>query len=651
MKIKFLTISLMFILPFSVFAANAAVEKAVIESNNTYKNKYNLDDMTEFNHAQKGFIAKPTGQIKSEKGNVIWDFDAFNFLNDQAPNTVNPSLWRQAKLNNNVGLFKVTDRVWQIRGFDLANMTIIQGDTGWIIVDTLTSKETAEAALKFAKQHLGEQKISAIIFTHSHIDHFGGALGVLSTEEINARKTPIIAPQGFMEEATSENVMAGSAMLRRATYMYGTFLPKNAQGLVDTGLGKAVAVGKMGILEPTQLITQAEQKMTIDGLDFVFYNVPGSEAPAELTFSIPSLKLYNGAEILSHTMHNLYTLRGAKVRDALKWVGYLDQAMQHAKTSDVLIAQHHWPVWGNDNIQDFIKTQRDVYKFTHDQTVRYMNSGLNGAEIAEKIQLPVSLDQKLYAHGYYGTLKHNVKAVYQYYMGWFDAHPSNLDPLPPKAVAKKYIELAGGENKALKNAQDAYDQADYRWAAEILKHIVLNNPQNQQAKNLLANTYRQLGYAAEASTWRNFFLVGAQELQNNLPLQNTSDPSDLLIHTPTERFLEAMATNLDVENLKSENQCLNLILSDTKENFSLWVENSVMQFKRYDDSSALASDCPTLTLTKPLYLKMITGQIEGVKVLLSKDSKVKGNPLKIGKFFAMFKRPDSIFPIVTRPNG
>ncbi|PIL59397.1 alkyl/aryl-sulfatase, partial [Acinetobacter baumannii] len=254
--------------PFSVFAANTVVEKAVIESNNTYKAKYNLEDMTEFNQAQKGFIAKPTGQIKSEKGNVIWDFDAFSFLQDQAPNTVNPTLWRQAKLNNNVGLFKVTDRVWQIRGFDLANMTIIQGDTGWIIVDTLTSKETAEAALKFARQHLGEQKISAIIFTHSHIDHFGGALGVLSSEEINARKTPIIAPKGFMEEATSENVMAGSAMIRRATYMYGTFLPKNAEGLVDTGLGKAVAVGKMGILEPTQLITQPEQKMTVDGLDF-----------------------------------------------------------------------------------------------------------------------------------------------------------------------------------------------------------------------------------------------------------------------------------------------------------------------------------------------------------------------------------------------
>lgn len=649
MKLNVLTTSLLCALSFNTFAATK-VEKAVIDSNASYSSKYNLQNADEFNNAARGFIAKPSGQIKNEQGDVIWDFDAFNFIKDQAPDTVNPSLWRQAKLNNNVGLFKVADRVWQVRGFDLANMTIIQGKSGWIIVDTLTSKETAEAAIKFARQHLGDQKISAIIFTHSHVDHFGGALGVISTEELKQKKIPIIAPEGFMEEATSENIMAGPAMTRRATYMYGTYLPKNTEGLVDNGLGKAVAVGQIGILEPNQLITQKEQKVNIDGLDFVFYNVPSSEAPSELTFSIPSMKLYNGAEILSHTLHNLYTLRGAKVRDTLKWVSYLSQALEQTQNSEVFIAQHHWPVWGNQNIQDFIKTQRDVYKFIHDQTVRYMNSGLNGAEIAEKIKLPPELDQKLYAHGYYGTLKHNAKAVYQYYMGWFDANPSNLDPLPPKDAAKKYIELAGGEANALKNAQDAYSKAEYRWAAEVLKYVVFNNPANVQAKDLLAKTYRQLGYSAEAATWRNFYLSGAQELQGFTPLKSTSGRLGLLIHTPTERFLEAMATNLDVENLKNENQCMNLVLTDTQENFSLRIENSVMLFDKYENDR-LPTNCPTLKLTKLLYLQLITGGADASKVLVSKDSEVKGNPLKIGKFFSLFKKSNNGFPIVTRPES
>lgn len=649
MKLNVLTTSLLCALSFNTFAATK-VEKAVIDSNASYSSKYNLQNADEFNNAASGFIAKPSGQIKNEQGDVIWDFDAFNFIKDQAPDTVNPSLWRQAKLNNNVGLFKVADRVWQVRGFDLANMTIIQGKSGWIIVDTLTSKETAEAAIKFARQHLGDQKISAIIFTHSHVDHFGGALGVISTKELKQKKIPIIAPEGFMEEATSENIMAGPAMTRRATYMYGTYLPKNTEGLVDNGLGKAVAVGQIGILEPNQLITQKEQKLNIDGLDFVFYNVPSSEAPSELTFSIPSLKLYNGAEILSHTLHNLYTLRGAKVRDTLKWVSYLSQALEQTQNSEVFIAQHHWPVWGNQNIQDFIKTQRDVYKFIHDQTVRYMNSGLNGAEIAEKIKLPPELDQKLYAHGYYGTLKHNAKAVYQYYMGWFDANPSNLDPLPPKDAAKKYIELAGGEANALKNAQNAYNKAEYRWAAEVLKYVVFNNPANSQAKDLLAKTYRQLGYSAEAATWRNFYLSGAQELQGFTPLKSTSGRLGLLIHTPTERFLEAMATNLDVENLKNENQCMNLVLTDTQENFSLRIENSVMLFDKYENDR-LPTNCPTLKLTKLLYLQLITGGADASKVLVSKDSEVKGNPLKIGKFFSLFKKSNNGFPIVTRPES
>ena len=385
--------------------------------------------------------------MKDDAGKVIWDFDAFAFVNGAAPATVHPSLWRQALLNNHVGLFKVADGIWQLRGFDIANMTLIEGKTGWIVVDTLTARETAAAALAFARQHLGHKPVSAVVFTHSHADHFGGALGVISGEEAKQRQVPVVAPVGFMEEATSENVMIGTAMGRRAAYMYGNLLPKSAHGLVDTGLGKALAFGRIGILAPTLVVDKPRQEVMLDGVPFVFHNVPGSEAPSEFTFSLPSFKAYGGAELMSHTMHNLYTLRGAKVRDALKWASYLDDALTHTEQAEVIFNQHHWPVWGRERIRDFITKQRDTYKYIHDQTVRHMNAGLTAPEIAERLQLPKALQDHLNVRGYYGTVRHNVKAVYQFYLGWFDAHPANLDPHPPVAAGKRYVDAMGGADR------------------------------------------------------------------------------------------------------------------------------------------------------------------------------------------------------------
>lgn len=629
-------------------AENFKVEKTTLNMQKQTSEKYDLTNTQELNNATRGFIAKPTGQIKDEQGNIVWDFESFNFVQGNAPDTVNPSLWRQAILNNQIGLFKVSDGIWQIRGFDLANITLIEGKTGWIVVDTLTSKETAEAAMKFARQHLGNKPVSAIIFTHSHIDHFGGALGVLSEEDVKKQHIPVIAPIGFMEEATSENLMVGPAMGRRANYMYGRSLPRNETGLVDNGLGKAVSTGHIGILEPNKLITQPVQPMTVDGVDFIFYNVPNSEAPAELTFYLPKQKAYGGAEILTHTLHNLYTLRGAKVRDTLKWVSYLDQSLEQAKDADVFFAQHHWPVWGNENIKQFITVQRDSYKYIHDQTVRMINAGLTGSEIAENLKLPPQLDQYLNVHGYYGTVKHNARAVYQYYMGWFDANPANLDNLPVQQAAQGYVELAGGQDKVIASAQKAYDQGNYRWAAELLKHVLYVNANNKQVKDLQTKVFTQLGYMSEASTWRNFYLTGAQELQTGTPKKGVTSLVllDMLQHTPVERFLESMAASLNAERAQDVNLTMNLIFSDLNQVYEIKVNHAVMNFKEVKQPVANAD--VNLTLTKPFFLKMMTGQSGALDLMFSKDTQIQGNRLTLRKFFSLFDKANGTFPIVTR---
>lgn len=607
----------------------------------------NLADPASFEDAKRGFIAAPTGQVRDAAGRVIWDFDGYAFVKGAAPATVNPSLWRQALLNNQIGLFKVAEGIYQLRGFDLANITLIEGKTGWIVVDTLTARETAAAAMAFARKHLGDKPVSAVIFTHSHADHFGGALGVISAEEAAARKVPVVAPVGFMDEATSENIMIGVAMARRSMYMYGGRLPRDAKGSVDTGLGKAVAYGQVGILPPTVVVDQPHQELTLDGLRFVFHNVPGSEAPAEFVFYIPERKAFGGAEMLSHTLHNLYTLRGAKVRDALKWADYIDQSLAYAADAEVIFNQHHWPVWGRERIRDFMVKQRDTYKFIHDQTVRQMNAGLTAPEIAETMKLPKSLDDYLNVHGYYGTVRHNAKAVYQFYLGWFDAHPSNLDALPPVEAGKRYVALAGGIDKLVAAAQTAFDAGDYRWAAEMLKHAVYAEPKNKAAGELLARSFEQLGYVAESAPWRNFYLTGAYELRNGGPAKGiTIDIMlDMLKHTPIERFLERMAASIDGGKAADANLKINLVFSDLKESYVLQIENAVLHFhKAPPEKDANA----TLTLTKAFFLQMMTGQAGAKDLLLSDQTKIEGSKIDLGRFFSLIEKAPGTFPIVTR---
>ncbi|OTG80327.1 alkyl/aryl-sulfatase [Acinetobacter sp. ANC 4648] len=470
-----------------------------------------LERKQDLQNAQRGFIARPYGTLVDEQGKLIWSYDDYKFLENYAGNSINPKLLTQAKLNQNIGLFKVTDGVWQLRGFDLANITVIEGKTGWIIVDTLASKETAEAALKFLRTQLGHKKISAIVLTHNHYDHFGGVEAFLEDKNI-----PIIAPSGFMDAATSENIMAGPIMGKRAAYMFGMNLDVNEKQLVDSGLGKGLSFGTVTIVQPTILIDQPSQKLNVDGIDFDFFNVPASEAPSELTFSIESKKLYCGSEIITHTMHNLYTLRGAKARDTLKWVKYLNEAKDYNDRAgtEVLVSQHHWPVWGNQNISEFIALHRDVYKFLHDQTLKMMNQSYTADEIVEQIKLPENLNKQLSIGGYYGSIKHNVKGIYQYYIGWFDGNPANLDMLPRKQRSLKYVSILGGENAVLRSALEAQKQKEFRWAAELLNHILNVNANNDAAKKVLSEVYLTLGYDAESVSWRNFYISAAKDLRN-----------------------------------------------------------------------------------------------------------------------------------------
>ncbi len=626
-------------------AGDATTE--TLKVNAQFAKDLKLDDPQDFEDAKRGFIARPTGKIMAADGSVLQDFDAYQFEQGKAPDTVNPSLWRHALLDAQIGLFKVTDGIWQLRGFDIANITLIEGKTGWIVVDALTSRESSAAAMAFARQYLGNKPVVELVFTHSHIDHFGGALGIVSASDVAQGKVPVIASEGFMEEATGENVMVGTAMGRRSIYQFGRDLERSPKGNVDTGLGKNVVYGTFGILQPTRLISKPTEELMLDGVRFVFHNVPGAEAPAEMTFSIPEKKTYGGAENLAQTMHNLLPIRGAKVRDALRWAEYMQQALDQLADAEIYVGQHNWPIWGKARIAEFITKHRDVYKYTHDQTVRLMNAGLTPREIADTVKLPKSLSENFGARGYYGDLRHNVKAVYQFYLGVYDGNPVNLNPLPPQESAKRYLELIGGADKAVSAAQAAFDKGEYRWAAELLGQVVFGQPDHKGAKDLLARTYDQMGYMSESATWRNSYLTAAAELRNGPPKTGVSRAGfiEMLNQTPVERFLEAMAAGLDGPAAEGKNLKVNLVLTDTKESFVLWIENAVLHFKK----EAPATDAnATLTLTKPIFIKMMAGTAGIKDTLLSDDLKIGGSSIDLIRFFTLIDKAPGTFAIVTK---
>ncbi len=627
-------------------APSSDASATTVASNTAFGKSLNLAEQQGFADARRGLIAKPSGKVLAADGSTVWDYDRFAFIQGEAPPSVNPSLWRHATLNNEVGLFKVAEGIHQLRGFDAANITLIDGKTGWILVDPLTTRETAAAAMAFARKHLGDKPVTAMIFTHSHVDHFGGALGIISGEDAAKQKLPIVAPKGFMEEATSENILVGPAMGRRATWQFGNLLPASPQGLVNIGLARGIAIGRMGILPPTLLIDHTPQEVTLDGVRFIFQNAPGSEAPAELAFYLPDMKAYCGAEIMVPTLHNLYTLRGAKVRDSLRWSGYIDDALVRFGDAEVFFASHLWPMWGNANITQFMKQQRDAYKFIHDQTVRMINKGMKPNEIAEEIKFPKSLEQSFAVHGYYGTLKHDARAVYQHYIGWFDGNPANLDLLPRVDAARRYVELMGGADKAVAAAQTAYDKGEYRWVAELLNHVVFAQPEHKAARELLAKSYDQMGYMAESAIWRNFYLTGAQELRSGKMGQAASPvmASDMLAWSEVSSFLQAWAAGLNGPKAEGKNLKINLTFIDIKESYVLWIENSVLHYRLAPPASDANA---SLALTKGIFLKMMLGTAGISEMLTSDELKVSGSKLDLISFFSLLDKPPATFPIIS----
>ena len=486
------------------------------------------DDGEDFRDAQRGFVgtyenaAVVRGGDGSLAGQVIWSHKPYGFLSEETPApTVNPSLWRQARLNLNHGLFKVTERIYQVRGFDIANITFIEGDTGLIALDALSCADTAASALNLYRQFRDpehKRTLHTVMYSHSHGDHFGGVRGLIKEADVQEGKVNVIAPAGFMHHAVAENVIAGVAMARRAQFQFGHTLPVGVAGQVDSGLGKNLPKAQPGLIAPTQTIVQPVETHLIDGVEILFQLAPDSEAPSEMHFYFPGLRALNMAENTNHLMHNLCPLRGAQVRDSLAWSKYLNHALHHyADGVDVLMAQHHWPTWGTENLKKFLSEQRDMYRVIHDQTVRMMNHGLKPAEIAEELRMPTSLRKLWHARGYYGALSHNVKAVYQLYLSWYDAHPANLNALPPVPSAKKTIEYMGGIEAVLLKARVDFERGEYRWVAEVMKHAVYAHPDHQPARLLAAEAMEQMGFQAESATWRNAYLLAAQEYRYGTP--------------------------------------------------------------------------------------------------------------------------------------
>lgn len=620
--------------------ANAAVKQALPFS-----------DMQDFADAQKGFLGtweEPT--IKNAEGQVIWDFGAFAFVKGEPPAEVNPSLWRMAQLNSLHGLFQVSDNIFQVRGFDLSVISFIEGKTGVVVVDPLISKETAAAALALYRKHRGNKPVAAVIYTHSHVDHFGGVRGVADQKAVDAGEVKVVAPEGFMEHAVSENVFAGTAMSRRATYMYGALLPKSAQGTVDAGLGKTTSNGEVTLIPPTDYVAKTGQKMRLAGLEFVFLMAPGSEAPSEFLFYIPEYKAVCAAEDVTHTLHNVLTLRGAQVRDPLAWSRYLQELLSlWGKDAEVLFASHHWPTWGNQNINKLIKSQRDLYKYINDQTLHLANQGYTMHEIAETLRLPPELDKVWANRNYYGTLNHDVKAVYQRYLGWFDGNPSLLHQLPPEDAGKKYVDAMGGAEAAMRKAKTSFDAGDYRWAAQLLNHVVFAEPKNDKARFLLADTLEQMGYQAESGPWRGFYLTGAMELRQgvrNLPAPDTASRDVVAGMTPG-MFLDYRGVRLDPAKAAGKKFSMALVITGGKQKqqeYNVVVENSVLNYTVGKTTDPVDV---TLTVDQPTFVAINGGKLTLPDAIKENKAKVTGDQNKLGEFAGFFGTFEFWFPIVT----
>lgn len=620
---------------------------ATRQANEALKRGLPADTGEDFDLVERGFIGTiPDGKILNDAGHAVWDMSTFAFEGEgcDCPDTVNPSLWRQAKLNTRHGLFEVTKGIYQVRNFDLSNITFIEGDTGYIVIDPLISAEPAAAALALMRKHRGDKPVTAVIYTHSHVDHYGGVRGVLSDDDIK-NGLRIIAPEGFLEEAVSENVLAGNAMGRRATYMYGALLPRGPRGHVDAGLGKTVSMGQVSLVPPTESISRTGTKLVIDGVEIVFQVTPDTEAPAEMNFYFPQFKALCMAENCSCHLHNLYTPRGAQVRDAKSWSYYIDEAIDlFAHETDVLFASHHWPRWGADVAAAFLRKQRDLYKYVHDQTLRMANHGLTPLEIAEQLALPPTLAAEWYTRSYYGTLNHNAKAVYQRYLGWFDGNPANLHKHPPVDAGKRYVDLAGGAEALLEKARGAFGKGDYRWVCELVNHLVFADPANADARHLQADALEQLGYQAESGPWRGFYLTAALELRNPRAPSETprQGATGQLRALPAGSLLDSLSVRLNGEKAGAREIALNLRFTDTGEHFLVTLENAVL----HHYAGREEKDAPVVTLTRAVLAGLIIGEQGLAAALTQKAITIEGDSALFGDLLQLLDRFDFWFEIV-----
>lgn len=596
-------------------AATVAAQRAVAAT-------LPADDGRDAEYAQRGFIATRTDPlIKAADGRAVWNLGAYDFVRGPAPGSVNPSLWRHIGLLRQHGLFQVGEGVWQVRGFDVSNMTIIRGATGWIVIDPLVTRETAAAALDLVNSQLGQRPVSAVIYSHSHSDHFGGVRGIVSEADVTAGKVAIIAPDQFMEETVSENVMAGGAMGRRAQFQFGTVLLPGAQGQMGSGIGTGLSAGEITLIAPTDLIKRTGETRTVDGVALEFQIVSGSEAPSELNLYIVPARAFLSSEMSTCSMHNILTPRGAKVRDTKAWAGYLDEAVQlYAARTDALISSHCWPRYGQGEVIRSLTAQRDNYRYLHDQTIRLMNQGATPVEIAEALSLPPALAQDWFNRGYYGTYSHNAKAIYQFYLGWYDANPANLNPHPPVARAKRTIAAMGGAKKVLGIARKAMAAGDYRWASDLLSQLVFAEPDYQQARALLADSYEQQGYQAESAIWRNQFLSAAKDLRGGgIARPGAVQGTDMIAAVSTQLLLDSVATRFDPAKFGRSGR-INLTITDRQESAGIELTSSAMIGRMRTSSDAAA------TLTGPrrlmlglLFLKLPLAQLEAAGLKIEGD--------------------------------
>jgi alkyl sulfatase BDS1-like metallo-beta-lactamase superfamily hydrolase len=605
------------------------------------------EPVDDFEEARRGLVAPfDPPHIEDENGRVVWELESYDFLDSEPPATANPSLWRQGQLGKIAGLFEIAPGFYQLRGFDLSNMHVVEGREGIIVIDPLISAETAAAALALYREHRGERPVTGLVYTHSHVDHFGGAKGILSQAEIEARRVPVLAPAGFLHHAVSENVFAGTAMARRAGYMYGALLARGPEGQIGSGLGQTTSLGTITLIPPNLDVVETGQEEVVDGVRMGFQLTPGTEAPAEMNIHFPDARVLCIADNAARSMHNILTPRGALVRDPRVWAYYLDEAIElFGSRSDALFAGHHWSLWGGECIVDYLEKQRDLYTYLHDQTLRLLNQGLTGPEIAEQLELPPSLAEEWHCREFYGSISHNTKAIYQRYMGWFDGNPAHLWEHSPVEQSRRYVEFMGGASAVLEKARASFAVGDHRWVAEVVNHLVFAEPENREARELQADALEQLGFGAENASWRNFFLMGAKELREGISGTPTATaPADVLAHLTVSQLLDAMAIRLNGPRAAEQELRIDWRVSDPNEQHAITVRHGVLRHKPGNHGEGTDA---TLLIEREALNQLLLEIADLGDLAESGRLRVEGDGAKLGELLGLLDKPDPGFAIVT----